>query len=59
MACDVPIVRLRVETKNPRRELWSHRRSRELSNRVRLESTEGKKITGVKRHVCVDTIGLM
>ena len=59
MPCVAPCGRRRAERPNPRPALRIVRQSGERSSRDPAGTTEEKKITGVKRHVCVDTIGLV
>ena len=48
-----------AEVKHRRPARPTARRSGRRNNPVREDSTEGKKTTGVKRHACVDTLGLI
>lgn len=52
-------VKLRAEKPNPRQALPIARQCVRRSSRGHAATTEGKKITGIKRHVLVDTIGLV
>ena len=57
--CVVPFELRKAGTRRRRPDRPTARQSGRRSNPVREDSTEEKKTTGVKRHVCVDTLGLI
>lgn len=59
MPCAAASAWLRAERPNPRLVSPTVRRYERRSNRGHAATTEEKKTTGIKRHVCVDTTGLV
>ena len=48
-----------VMSQRPAREALTRKASNRLGRQVREASTQGKKINGIKRHIMVDTLGLL